>query len=195
MFQRDTRRAVFLDRDGVLNVEAGYIVCPGDLQLLPRAADAVARLTRSGWEAVVYTNQACVGRGLVTLETMDAIHRRLQAEICLAGGALAAIYACTHHPDDDCECRKPRPGLLLNAAQDLSLDLTRCWAVGDSPRDIAAAHQAGCRTILVLSGHTREYDADIFPAPQPDHVFPDLNDAVAWLCDTVQEPNGLNSNT
>jgi histidinol-phosphate phosphatase family protein len=176
-----SNRAVFLDRDGVLNVEGGSVVRPEDLQLLPGAVDAVARLTRAGWPVFVYTNQAAVGRGHLTLETLHAIHDRLQEEIEAAGGKLTAIYACPHHPDDGCACRKPRPGMLLQAAAEHGLDLTGCYAVGDTPRDIHAAHQVGCHTILVLSGHTTVYDADTFPSPQPEQVFPDLAAATDWL--------------
>ena len=178
-------RAVFLDRDGVLNVEGGYVVRPEDLLLLPGSAGAVARLNEAGWSVFIYTNQAGVGRGLLTLETLDAIHARLREEIAKEGGALTAIYACPHHPDDACACRKPNPGLLLEAAREHYLDLARCYAIGDSPRDIAAAAQAGCATILVLTGHTRAYTPESFPAPQPDHVFPDLSAAVEWLCGAV----------
>jgi D-glycero-D-manno-heptose 1,7-bisphosphate phosphatase len=182
MSEIEVRRAVFLDRDGVLNVEGGYVVRPEDLQLLPGAAEAVARLSRAGWAIFVFTNQAGVGRGYLTLATMHAIHERLKAEIARAGGTLTGIYACPHHPDDICECRKPKPGMLLEAAREHGLDLSLCWAVGDSPRDIAAAQQAGCHTILVLTGHTRSYDTAGFPAPQPDHVFADLAAAAEWLC-------------
>ena len=169
------RRAVFLDRDGVLSVEGGeYVTCAEKLRLLPGAGEAVARLNAAGYAVFVFTNQAGVGRGCMTQQALDEIHERLKREIAKAGGLIGAIYACPHAPESGCACRKPRPGMLLQAAQEHGLDLTRSFAVGDSPRDIAAGHAAGCRTVLVLSGHTDVYNAADFPDPQPDYVFSDL---------------------
>ncbi len=176
------RCAIFLDRDGVLTVEGGaYVVRPEDLHLLPGAVDAVALLTQAGWPVFLFTNQAGVGRGYLSLEMLDAIHARLKAEVAAAGGALRGIYACPHAPEDQCDCRKPLPGLLYCAAAEHHLDLHRCYVVGDSPRDIQAGRAAGSHTILVLTGHTRAYDPAAFPAPPPDHVFPDLAAATNWL--------------
>lgn len=175
-------RAVFLDRDGVLSVEGGDYVCdPDELRLLPGSVEAVVRLYRAGWSVIVFTNQAGVGKGYLTLETLDAIHKRLEREISAAGGALTAIYACPHHPDDGCDCRKPKPGMLLRGAMEQGLTLSRCFVVGDTPRDLAAGKAVGCTTLLVLSGHTHSYDASIFPDPQPDLVFSDLAEAADWL--------------
>lgn len=176
------KRTVFLDRDGVLNQERGdYVFEPSQLSLIPGAAQAVAAFTKAGWSVVVFTNQAGVGRGYYTLATLDAIHDRMRAEIEAEGGTLEGIYACPHHPDDNCLCRKPKPGLLLEAASELSIDLASSWVIGDSPRDIAAGHAVGCSTIVVLTGHTKQYDASVFPDPQPDQVFPDLAAAANWL--------------
>ena len=172
-------RAVFVDRDGVLNRElGGYVTRPEDLELLPGVAEGIARLNGAGWPVIVFTNQAGVGRGRLTAETLEQIHARLRMEIEKAGGELRAIYACLHHPDDGCECRKPLPGMLLQAAREHHLDLAQCYAIGDTPRDIHAAHAAGCQTMLVLTGHTSAFDASAFPAPHPDAVFPDLSAAV-----------------
>ena len=181
---------VFLDRDGVLTLESGeYITSPEDLQLLPGAADAVARLTQAGWQVFVFTNQAGVGRGYLTLEALEAIHTRLHAEIEWAGGKLTSIYACPHHPDAGCDCRKPKPGLLLQAASEHSLDLSQCFVIGDSPRDIAAGHAVGCKTLLVLTGHTSTYSPATFPLPHPNHIFPDLPSATDWLLTNLQNPS------
>jgi D-glycero-D-manno-heptose 1,7-bisphosphate phosphatase len=181
-------RVLFLDRDGVLNVEGGkHITHPDDLHLLPGAAEAVARLTACNWQIFVYTNQSGVGRGYMTQEDLDAIHSHLLHKIEAAGGKITQIYACPHGPDEDCVCRKPKPGLLYRAALDHCLDLTACYAVGDSARDIEAGDAAGCKTILVLSGHTKEYDPTTFSAPLPDYIFPSLADAADWLCSTEEE--------
>jgi D-glycero-D-manno-heptose 1,7-bisphosphate phosphatase len=175
-------KILFLDRDGVLNVEGGkHITHPEDLYLLPGAAEAVARLTDCGWQIFVYTNQSGVGRGYMTQKDLEEIHAQLCAKIVEAGGKITQIYACTHGPEEGCDCRKPKPGLLYQAHAEHGLDLAECYAVGDSARDIAAGHAAGCKTILVLSGHTRQYDAS-FPDPQPDYVLPTLAAVADWLC-------------
>src|SRR5579883_796060 len=178
------QRAVFLDRDGVLNTEGGYVTTPEGLNLLPGAAEAVARLRAAGWLVIVFTNQAGVGRGLMTLDALGRVHERLHEAFRAAGGALNAIYFCPHHPDEACECRKPLPGMLHQVAREHQVDLSASYAIGDSPRDIAAGRAAGCQTLLVLTGHTREYDPASFPDPQPDRVFPDLASAAAWLTES-----------
>ena len=176
------RRAVFLDRDGVLSVEGGeYVTSAEKLRLLPGAGESVARLNAAGLAVFVFTNQAGVGRGCMTQQALDEIHERLKREVAKERGTIEAIYACPHAPESGCACRKPKPGMLLQAASKHDIDLTRSFAVGDSPRDIAAGHAAGCRTILVLSGHTETYNAADFPDPQPDYAFSDLVAATDWL--------------
>ena len=174
-------RAVFLDRDGVLNTDSGYIFRPEDLHLLPGAANAVRLLNASGWRVIVFTNQSGVARGMMTQEMLDAVHDRLRAEIAAAGGRLDAIYACPHGPDSNCECRKPRAGLLRQAAQEHEIDFAASFVIGDTPRDLTAGQEVGCRTILVLSGHTTHYETKTF-VPTPDYVFADLAAAAEWIC-------------
>lgn len=172
------RRAFFLDRDGVLNEDRGYISRLEDFVMIPGAAQAVAELSRDGWLVVVFTNQSGVARGMLSAERLEEIHAKLRSEIAKAGGELTAIYACPHGPDSDCDCRKPRDGMLRRAAAEHNIDLTASIAVGDSSRDIAAGHAAGCRTILVLSGQTRAYNAATFPEPKPHFVCANLSEAV-----------------
>lgn len=174
--------AIFLDRDGVLNVEGGdYVTTPGGLRPLPGALEALAAICRAGWRVFVYTNQAGVGRGIMSLKDLDIVHQRLQLLAHGAGGKIQQIYACPHHPDAQCNCRKPKPGMLLQAALEHGIDLARSYAVGDSPRDIAAAKRAGCATVLVLSGHTPKYPCHEFDGIEPDHVFADLAAFASWL--------------
>lgn len=174
--------AIFLDRDGVLNFESGdYITRNEDLHMLSGALEAVVKLTRAGWRVFVYTNQSGVGRGYMSLEELNGIHAYLQAKVEEAGGKITKIYACPHHPEAGCDCRKPEPGLLQQAAREYNIDLCASYAVGDSPRDIAAAYAAGCMPVLVLSGHTRQVDPADFPCSVPDLVFSDLRAFVEWL--------------
>ena len=183
-------RAVFVDRDGVLSVEGGdYVTCAAKLRLLPGVGKAIARLNAAGFLVIVFTNQAGVGRGYMTMEALNDVHARLQCEISKAGGTITAIYACPHAPETGCGCRKPLPGMLLQAAREHNIDLKQSYAVGDSPCDIAAGQAAGCQTLLVLSGHTASYEPASFPTPLPDYVFETLIAATDWL---VQARPNLN---
>jgi D,D-heptose 1,7-bisphosphate phosphatase len=154
------QRAVFIDRDGTLNVHDGYIRTPAALQVFDFAGPAVRRLNDAGWLAVVVTNQGILARGECSLGTMHEIHRKLQVAIALSGARLDGIYLCPHHPDvpvpggpaSACRCRKPMPGLLLRAANELGIDLGTSWMIGDATTDIAAGSAAGARTVLVQTG-------------------------------------------
>ncbi len=142
-----------LDRDGVINRDLPGSVCRvEDLEMLPDVGAAIAALNRQGYGVLVITNQACVGRGDLTLDELDAIHERMLAEIAAEGGRVDAIYVCPHTDEDNCDCRKPRPGLIEQAARDYGFDRADTWMVGDSERDVIAAHAAGCRAALVRSG-------------------------------------------
>ena len=175
-------KVVFLDRDGVLNVEIGdYVTRVEDLRMEAGAAESVARLTKAGWTVFVFTNQGGVGRGRMPLVALEEIHARLRSEIEAAGGSIRAIYACIHHPDAGCDCRKPKAGLLKQAASEHAIDLTGAFIIGDSPRDIEAGVAVGAETILVLTGKTKTYEAGTFPSPQPRHVFESLRTATDWL--------------
>ena len=183
------RAAVFLDRDGVLiqNVE-GYVRSVEDLHWLPDVFPALRRLAQSDLSIVVITNQAGVGKGLMTKDDVANIHRHLTDTIAENGGRVDAIYVCLHAPSDCCQCRKPKPGLILAAAQELQLDLNRSFAIGDSVRDAVAAKSAGCESILVLTGHgTRQYEQYRASFGPQALVFADLYEAVSWLADRSSE--------
>ena len=174
-------RVVFVDRDGVLNADRpDYVKTPEEFRVLPGAAEAVARLSREGYSVVVVSNQAGVGKGLVTEEDLWAITHLLRQAVEAAGGEIEAVYYCLHTPQDDCDCRKPRPGLLLRACEDLGVDASECVFVGDAERDVKASRAAGCRSVLVLTGHAGPEDLEGFEV-QPDHVAEDLDGAVNWI--------------
>jgi D-glycero-D-manno-heptose 1,7-bisphosphate phosphatase len=184
------RPAVFIDRDGTLTEEVGYVNHPERLRLLPRSAEAVRRLNQAGIAAVVATNQAGIARGYFSEEVMHAVNGRLIDLLKEAGAHLDGLYVCPHHPTEglppfraDCDCRKPRPGLLLRAARELDLDLAGSAMVGDKPSDLLVARPVGARAVLVLTGYGRgewEYRRAHFPLA-PDHVASDLLDAVDWV--------------
>ena len=157
------QRAIFLDRDGVLNRHSGFIRTPAALELLADVPAAVRQINASAYLAIVVTNQPVIARGDATEAQLRKIHNKLETLLGQDGAYLDRIYYCPHHPDRgfpgevpelkiDCSCRKPKAGMLLQAAEDFHLDLARCWMVGDDERDIAAGKRAGCKTALIESG-------------------------------------------
>jgi D,D-heptose 1,7-bisphosphate phosphatase len=160
----EPRKAVFLDRDGTLNVERGLIRRPEDLKVFPFAGSAIRRLNEAEWRTVLVSNQPVIARGEVTEAELRHIHARLETEIGRDHAYFDRIYICPHHPDGGfpgerielkirCDCRKPEPGLIFNAQKDLNIDLARSWYVGDSTADLGAAENAGVSSILVETGH------------------------------------------
>jgi D-glycero-D-manno-heptose 1,7-bisphosphate phosphatase len=136
-----------------------YVKSWEEVHFLPGAFEALRRLSRSDYVLVLVTNQSAVGRGIVTLDKTMQINERVIAEIEARGGRVDASYVCPHHPDEGCHCRKPAPGMLLRATEELKLDLARSYAVGDAVSDIQAARSAGVQGILVLTGRGREQAA------------------------------------
>ncbi len=146
-------KLIILDRDGVINHDSdAYIKNPGEWQPLPGSLEAIARLSRAGYRIVVATNQSGVARGLFDLAALAAIHTRMQQAVNAAGGRIDAIFFCPHGPDAGCACRKPRPGLFLEILRRFKTAPAEVHAIGDQLRDLEAAHAAGCRPVLVLTG-------------------------------------------
>jgi D-glycero-D-manno-heptose 1,7-bisphosphate phosphatase len=145
---------VILDRDGVINAESEHFIKSLDeWRPLPGSIDAIARLCRAGFRVVVATNQSGVGRRLIAPEALAAMHRELERLVSVAGGQLAGIFWCPHVPEDGCDCRKPRPGLLHRIATEFAIELVGIPAIGDSLRDLEAAIAVGCEPILVRTGN------------------------------------------
>ncbi|WP_447979701.1 lipopolysaccharide heptosyltransferase II [Candidatus Nitrospira bockiana] len=180
---------VFLDRDGTLNRDTGYVKSPDELELLPGVADAIARLNREGARVVVVTNQSAIARGLMSVDTLGRIHETLVTRLAAAGASLDAVYFCPHHPDEGCGCRKPATGMIDRAVSDLGLDLGAAYVVGDQNRDMELAARIGARRILVMSGQTsRQTLADLGAGgARPDHVADGLLDAVDWIIEDVSK--------
>lgn len=185
--QSEKRRAVFMDRDGTISEEVGYVNHPGRYRVFDYSAEAVRLLNQRGWLAVLVTNQAGVARGYFTEEMIGRVHSLLAQELARGAAALDAVYYCAHHPSVgeppyrlDCDCRKPKPGLIQRAAADFSIDLEQSWMVGDRYSDIELARNAGVRSAFVLSGYGRgewEYQSDGWKH-EPDLVAEDLLAAV-----------------
>ncbi len=173
---------LFLDRDGTLNEEVNYLSDPADLRVLPGVPEAVRRFNAAGWAVVIITNQSGIGRGYFTAEDVAAVHAALTAELAAHGARVDAIYVCPHHPDAQCDCRKPKPALYQQARADLGLPDTPCIVVGDKMSDLEPGRALGCRTILVQTG----YGAELAAHPEtlsfmPDAILPDLSAVAAYL--------------
>lgn len=181
---RGTKRAVFIDRDGTLNVEQDYLYRTEDCILIPGAVDAVRRLNEAGWLVVVVTNQSGVARGYYSEQQVALLHRHMADELARGGGQVDGWYYCPHHPSGQepynrqCDCRKPLPGMLLRAAYELEIDLSRSWMVGDKLVDVQAGLAAGCRAVLVRTGYGLKESADL---PADVLVCDDLAAAVELI--------------
>lgn len=174
-------RVVFLDRDGVINRNRhDYVKSVDEFEFLPKAMDGLRRLKESGRTVIVISNQAGVGKGLISNESLKAIDDLMISAVSEAGGEIAAIRYCIHRPDEGCDCRKPAPGLLLNAGRDLGFDPKDAVFVGDAAGDVHAGQAAGCRTVMVLSGRTSSSDA-VAVKPAPDFIAADLDEAAKWI--------------
>ena len=154
------QKAIFLDRDGTINKEVGFLSNINDFELLPGVAEAIRRINSSGYLAIVITNQPVIARGEVTVDELDQIHNKMETLLGEHGAYLDAIYYCPHHPDKgfdgevaelkiDCDCRKPKPGMLLRAATDFNIDLRNSWMIGDKDKDVMAGKAAGCQTVWI----------------------------------------------
>lgn len=148
---------IFLDRDGVINENRpDYVKSWQEFRFLPGAKEAIARLTCAGHRILVCTNQAGIARGILSVETVEEIHRRMMDEIAEAGGRIERVYYCPHAKDAHCACRKPRPGMLLRARDELGIDMSDALFIGDALSDVHAGLEAGLWAILVLTGRGRE---------------------------------------
>jgi D-glycero-D-manno-heptose 1,7-bisphosphate phosphatase len=171
MVSDPVRKAVFLDRDGVINEETGYLHRVEDFQLIPGAPAAIQLLKDAGFLVVVVTNQSGVARGYYPLSAVHALHRHLDATLTAHGTSVDGYYICPHHPEHGigeyrmaCSCRKPFPGMLQKAAADLKIDLAASYMVGDHVSDVIAGRAAGCHALLVMTGHGRHHAEQ----PPPD---------------------------
>ncbi len=186
-------KIIFLDRDGVINENppnGGYVCSWNDFAFLPNALEAIYTLTQCGYCIFIVTNQAGIGKGIFTEKQLLDIHKRMLAKINSYGGDIEKIYYCPHHPQNGCQCRKPKPGMLLAAADEHGFDVTNSFFVGDSITDMAAAQSAGATPILVLTGHGRDSYNYYMKSDSnaktriPAKIFTNLYTASRWLLST-----------
>lgn len=166
------QKAIFLDRDGTINKSVGFLTNINDFELEEGAAEAIKKINNSGYLAIVITNQPVIARGEVTLEELDEIHNKMERLLGEQGAYLDAIYYCPHHPDKGfvgerieykiiCDCRKPKPGMILNASKDYNIDLEQSYMIGDHKNDILCGKNAGCKTAIIDKDLKNDYDANI----------------------------------
>jgi D-glycero-D-manno-heptose 1,7-bisphosphate phosphatase len=170
-------RAVFLDRDGVINrkaPEGAYVTRWEEVEFLPRVGEAIQLLRQANFRIIVVSNQRAVAKGLLTLAALEEIHRRMLRQLDEEGAALDAIYYCPHDLQPPCTCRKPAPGMLLQAAQEHGIDLAHSWMVGDSDIDIQAGKSTGCKTVRILR-------PGVVPGIEADQTAASLFDAAQQL--------------
>ncbi len=184
------RRAIIMDRDGTVCDEVGYVNHVDRVRLLPRSAEAIRAANEAGFQTVVVTNQAGVARGYFAESLVDDVHERVRELLASEGARLDGIYYCPHHPEvgapayrKSCRCRKPAPGMLERARDEMGIDLPASYMVGDSVKDLEAGHRAGTTNVLVLTGYGRgelTHQSQAWPV-EPDHVADDLLAAVDWI--------------
>ena len=182
------RPAVFLDRDGTLSEERGYIDRLELLEIFPWTSDAIRLLNRAGFVVVVITNQSAIGRGIIDLPFLQTVHDAFDRHLARSGARVDRYYFCPHHPDARlpeyrmvCRCRKPEPGMIEQATTELGLDPSRSFMVGDRLIDVACGHAAGVRSVLVRSGHSAHSGEAPPGLSEPDAILNNLMEAVGWI--------------
>jgi D-glycero-D-manno-heptose 1,7-bisphosphate phosphatase len=176
--------AIILDRDGVIIENRDNYVCSwADVEVYPQALQALAGASRSAFKFVIITNQAGIGKGIIPLQTATEINQRLVQAIEKAGGRVDGLYMCPHTPQDHCECRKPRPGMILEAARELSLDLSRSWMIGDALSDLQAGRAAGVGHLALVGTGRGTHQAQLPESANlgPFRLYTNLNDALQHL--------------
>lgn len=171
------KRTVFIDRDGTIARDVHYCRRPEDFELLPTVPEAIKILNDSAFKVIVITNQSGIARGYFTEHTLAKIHAKMEDELAELGAKVDAIYYCPHHPDDGCQCRKPGTALFRQAAQDMAIDFSLSYMVGDLPMDIEAGKSLGCKTVLVTTGPKAGEDVH----DSPDYTANNLIEAALWI--------------
>jgi len=177
------KRAVFVDRDGTLNVNIDYLSDPAGYQLYPGAAEGLRLLRERGFFIVVVTNQSGIGRGFFDEKALDRIHDKMRADLAKGGASIDALYFCPHKPDESCECRKPGTAMFEKAIREHGIDPKRSFVIGDMRMDVEAGHRIGARTALVPEPKNRDKTLKEMErwGFKPDFVGPDFLSAVRWV--------------
>lgn len=176
-------KAVFIDRDGTINVDGPYLSDPNKLKLYPGVVSGIKRLNKNGYKVIIITNQSGLARGFFSRETLEEIHNELKKRLNKGGACIDAIYYCPHHPDDNCECRKPKTVLFEKAIADFGIDTDASYVIGDRTVDVVAGHRICCKTILVPErGKEKQVEQEKSNSPvRPDYECKRFISAVNWI--------------
>jgi histidinol-phosphate phosphatase family protein len=181
--------AVFLDRDGTVNVDYGFVCKPEDVKLLPGVVEAIRKLNKAGIPVFIISNQSGVGRGYYTVDDVKAVNEEIRRQLAEKGARVEDFYYCPHAPEEDCECRKPKIGLIQQAEEESDLDLKHIYTIGDKLSDVELAHNAGGTGTVVFSGQTKPEDIASWPF-QPEFKAKNLIEDVEWILRDIKEKGG-----
>ena len=174
-------RAVFVDRDGTINVNYGYISSPDNFKMYPGIVKGIKLLNESGFKVIVITNQSGIARGYFSKEALKEIHDKMEKELAEKGASVDAIYYCPHHPDENCDCRKPETGLFKMAKDDFDIDYKKSFVVGDRMLDVEAGYKLGCKTILVPEDKDKVKKEQEKSNAKPDFICDNFYSGIKWI--------------
>lgn len=183
------KKVVFLDRDGVINRDSpDYIKNRSEFEFIPGSISAIQHLTLNGFSPIIITNQSAIGRKMMSIQDIEHIHSMMRSALASGGGEIKDIFFCPHTPEDGCDCRKPRPGMMYKARERFGIDLSKSAMIGDSAKDIECARNAGCgHAVLVRTGNGIQAEKMLAEKNiVPDHIARDLYDAARWIIDHLQ---------
>ncbi len=179
-------RAIFIDRDGTIAKDVPYCSRPQDFQLLPMAGDGIRLLNKSGVKVIMITNQSGIARGYFTKAMLSRIHRKMKGDLAQYRAHIDAIFYCPHHPDNHCDCRKPKPALIYRAAKKHDIELSQSFFVGDQWHDVEAGHSAGCKTCLISPDGASEMLLNQHNMAEPDFIARDFLEACMWILGAIR---------
>jgi D,D-heptose 1,7-bisphosphate phosphatase len=179
-------RAIFIDRDGTIAKDVPYCSRPEDFQLLTMAGDGIRLLNKTGTKVIVITNQSGIARGYFTTAMLGRIHSKMRSDLAQYQAHIDAIYYCPHHPDDQCDCRKPKPALIYRAAKEHDIQLSQSFFVGNQWHDVAAGHSAGCKTCLISPDGTSGMLLNQHGIVEPDFIARDFFEACMWILGCIK---------
>jgi len=180
-------RAVFIDRDGTININYGYINNPNDFKMYPSVAKGIKLLQENGFKIIIITNQSGIARGHFSEKTLEEIHKKMKKDLSKEDAMVDAIYYCPHHPDEKCNCRKPNPGMLEKAIKDFDIDIEKSFIIGDRMLDVEVGKKVGCKTVLIpedkelVEKEMQESDEE------PDYISNDFYNGTIWISKKVDK--------
>ncbi len=177
-------RTVFIDRDGTINVNYGYINNPNDFKMYPSVAKGIKLLQENGFKIIVITNQSGIARGYFSEKTLGEIHEKMKKDLSKEDAMVDAIYYCPHHPDEKCNCRKPKPGLLEKAIKDFDIDIEKSFIIGDRMLDVEAGYKIGLKTVLVPEDKEKIKKEIEESDVEPDYACDNFHSGVKWILNT-----------